>query len=730
MKKLLLSAAVVLGAILSVNAQYYNLNFTSAPGNPGGVNTDIDFNASSLAPPAGSTTILNDIPHASSAPQYSAAQTLPFVFDFNGGPVTTFRANSSGYLTFSKKAVLTNAGNTPASLPSGLLPDSSVCTWGLCLAGLSGGTCVYTKVYGTAPHRQLWIDWFAATNPADTCAINWWGIVLEEGTNNIYMVDQAGGWYWNGCSSPPLPGLTVGVQISPTSSFQVAGSPSINSIAVSNGNADNNYYEFSPGAAPAYAANVMTSNLSTSITYYKVGSAYPINATIANIGSTGLTGLTLNWSVDGGSANQTVASPTIAAPNPVSTAVVASSINWTPASVGAHTIKIWATQLNGSHANTDLNDTLTIKNLIAYDSVEAKAVMFEEFSCASCDPCLYAMTNIDTVSENNAAICNTVRYHWYFPGEDMINQETATLVNSRFETYYGQSGVPDAQIDGATYYPGYPQLTSSVIQAEAAEGSPFKISVTQATYDPTTKKFWCTAVIKSFGAFAAGLTAQVVLTEDSVNFTKDQSTEDPQNYFAPPIGTGAGNDDPDWMYPLVLKFPDAVENMLPSVNGTTLAAFTPESTQTVTVSWTQDHPWAAQRATWPYDSTLTQHFTVFVQTNSAIGAIPAQYVFQSKRVLIKQTTGVANLSEGVSFEVYPNPTNSDANISFSLVKDQNVTVEVYNTLGQNVYSQNEGTMGSGQHLITVPGNGLKSGVYFVRVTTEDGTSTQKLVIQK
>ncbi|HWY98580.1 MAG TPA: hypothetical protein VNY36_05790, partial [Bacteroidia bacterium] len=161
-KNLLLHLTLVVLAVMAfsnINAQYYSLAKLYHPGNPGGVNTDPDFNSSTTAPPAGSTVLINYPTAKGYAVQYTAAQTIPFTFNFNGGPVTQYKISTSGYITFSK-VTTTPTGSANVALPTASLPDSSICVWGFAGAGLGGQ--VYTKVYGTTPNRQLWIGyWFA-----------------------------------------------------------------------------------------------------------------------------------------------------------------------------------------------------------------------------------------------------------------------------------------------------------------------------------------------------------------------------------------------------------------------------------------------------------------------------------------------------------------------------------------------------------------------------------------
>ena len=61
------------------------------------------------------------------AGSYSAAQTIPFTFLFNGNPVSNFRASNTGIVTFSQLASPANnsAGNLVA-LSSSNVPNSSI----------------------------------------------------------------------------------------------------------------------------------------------------------------------------------------------------------------------------------------------------------------------------------------------------------------------------------------------------------------------------------------------------------------------------------------------------------------------------------------------------------------------------------------------------------------------------------------------------------------------------
>ena len=84
---------------------------------------------------------------------------------------------------------------------------------------------------------------------------------------------------------------------------------------------------------------------------------------------------------------------------------------------------------------------------------------------------------------------------------------------------------------------------------------------------------------------------------------------------------------------------------------------------------------------------------------------------------------------------YPNPFNPSTTIKFSMPKRGEVTVTIYNILGQPVRALAHGVLSAGEHSITWDGNNdagreVSSGVYFVRASTTETTQTRKLMLLK
>jgi len=88
---------------------------------------------------------------------------------------------------------------------------------------------------------------------------------------------------------------------------------------------------------------------------------------------------------------------------------------------------------------------------------------------------------------------------------------------------------------------------------------------------------------------------------------------------------------------------------------------------------------------------------------------------------------------GYSFSpAYPNPFNATTTLTFALAHPTRVDLEVFSIDGRRVGVCLSPTRGysAGSNTVTFDGSRLSSGLYLVRLTTEDFAATQKLVLLK
>jgi SprB repeat/Secretion system C-terminal sorting domain/HYR domain len=222
-------------------------------------------------------------------PKWSTIQTLPFTFVFNGSPVNSYKVSSTGVLTFSTAATSV-PGLTPSALPSASIPNNSICLWGL--QPTDNWSFISHKTFGNPGNRQYWVTFsFCSTG---TIELSTWSMVLEEGSNNIYLVDQ-----WNGAGGTSA--LSVGIQINSSLAFSDPLSPS---VTVTSGYdftmADDLYHRFAPGVRPQKDIEVINFKMP----YYVSTGNKTIEGTVHNVGTDPVTTLAVTWNDGSGPVSE------------------------------------------------------------------------------------------------------------------------------------------------------------------------------------------------------------------------------------------------------------------------------------------------------------------------------------------------------------------------------------------------------------------------------------------
>jgi hypothetical protein len=126
-----------------------------------------------------------------------------------------------------------------------------------------------------------------------------------------------------------------------------------------------------------------------------------------------------------------------------------------------------------------------------------------------------------------------------------------------------------------------------------------------------------------------------------------------------------------------------------------------------------------------YDSTYMAN--LIVHNNSSLTPeIP---------VVINGTVGIEEEASGLPREFsvaqnYPNPFNARTSISFSLPGQSDVTIEVYNLLGQKTATIAEGLMPAGHHRVTWDASDVASGVYYYKVSAGEYSAVRMMTLLK
>jgi hypothetical protein len=140
-------------------------------------------------------------------------------------------------------------------------------------------------------------------------------------------------------------------------------------------------------------------------------------------------------------------------------------------------------------------------------------------------------------------------------------------------------------------------------------------------------------------------------------------------------------------------------------------------------------------------SAVVMHFN---STDLDIGIYEDEFtiVSENQEVTVPITMEVVNVGNEDTPDLkdklaknHPNPFNPETKINFSLAKNGNVSLEVYNIKGQLIKTLQNGYTDAGEHSVVWIGddeNGQKvtSGIYFYRLQTENMSKTRKMLLLK
>jgi hypothetical protein len=683
MKKIYALLTAVVLTIGAAQAQYYSIPYIGANTNPGGINTDLEYPIANGLDAAWVSIQTGAAP----APVWSSTETLPFTFLFNGTAVTDYKVSTSGILTFTTSATTLPAYG-PLTLPNANVPDKSVCVTGV--RGTGSNDNIVVKTFGTTPNQQLWIM-FSSYSTATANVYTYWSIVLEEGTNNIYIVDQR----HNSNVT-----VSAGVQINATTATKATSTNTITSHAFTDpSSGDNTYYQFIQGIQAANAARL---KVVTADQYIVVPGSSTVSGTIQNVGASAITTADIKYEVGGNTYSQTLSGLNITS---------GASYNFThntPINVTnpvMYPVKAWVELANDADHTDDTLSTF----VSGLTFLTTKRVLVEEATgtwCGYCPRGAVYTEQIDTVHLDQAIV---VAVH---NGDPMTNAIYDAGMGSLIGGY--PSGLIDRKsndIDPTNFEAAYAERILDVSPADIGVG---------ATFNSATRQVDVTVS----ATFAADLTGDYrlncILVEDDVTGTS--STYAQTNYYSGGGNgalVGAGHNWVTESNPVPaasMQYNFVGRDILGGFDGevgSIPSTITANSTYSYNFSTTIPTTWDA-----------SQMRVIGVLHNATTGNI--LNVFRGSYGI---TTSVQQIeADNFTMSLYPNPAAAASQLEINLKRAGNFTVDMFDILGQNVMSRNFNGA-AGKNNITLNVSDLRAGMYLVRVNVGGSVLTSRLMVK-
>jgi len=90
-----------------------------------------------------------------------------------------------------------------------------------------------------------------------------------------------------------------------------------------------------------------------------------------------------------------------------------------------------------------------------------------------------------------------------------------------------------------------------------------------------------------------------------------------------------------------------------------------------------------------------------------------------------------NITEKLSLNIYPNPASYMTTIEYSVTENTKIRLSVLNILGEEIFIPVDNKeIEAGYYCIDIDCSNLKPGIYFCRISSGNGTCTEKLIIAK
>lgn len=669
--------------------QYYVLPFVNAGENPGGLNQDEDQTAAyMLANSTGYSQIIS-----SGSSQWAGTQTIPFSFDFNGNSYTSYDASSNGVLTFSTPGTVPSDVN--AAIPDASIPDNSILVWGLNLSGANDG--VITKTFGTAPNRQHWITWASASwNGMNTGISAWayWSIVLEETTNNIYIVDAR-----NYTQAGAGPSLTAGIQIDASTAISIPGSPTLGSQNLASGGsdvgpADNTYYAIIPGTQPQY--DMAGKNVDISAFLKLADAPFDIKGTLTNLGTETITSFDINYSVNGGATvTGNISGVSIA---PLTEYTFTAPDQWTPSATGAYTIEVYASNLNGNADENTSND-MTSGATTVVDNVAQRKPLYEIFTSSTCGPCKPGNETFHGVVDNDKGTFVEIKYQQNFPGTgDPYCTDEA--VNRR--AYYAINSIPRMEIDG-----GWDENAASFTAAKHQESKDVPAFLEMnSTFTVDGQKVDIEIVVDALADLTSSSNKLYIAILEKTTDANVKSNGETEFYYV-------------------------MKKMIPNENGETIGAISNGDNLSYNRSFTFEGSYRL-----PSDGAQanrinhsTEHSVEEFTDLAVIAWIQndaTKEVYQATEAT-EAGVSVEELDNKQALTVYPNPTNGNLFVNLNATASGVTNIVVFDPIGKVVATESFNTSMGAQTLeLDLAGN--PAGMYFIQVEENENVTTQKFYI--
>lgn len=309
--------------------------------------------------------------------------------------------------------------------------------------------------------------------------------------------------------------------------------------------------------------------------------------------------------------------------------------------------------------------------------------LLEHFTQASCGPCAAQNPALQTVLDANPGVVY-LKYQTSWPGTDPMNAHNPGQINQRVN-FYDVNSVPQSVFDGNVYQGSPSGITQTLINNRASVSSPFTLSVSARVNSAQDSIFITANLTKEADTSNTAVYTRIAVVEKLIHFNS-------------PPGSNGETD-----------FHHVMKRMLPNPVGTPVpSSMAVGETQTIELAWKLVN-------VYDINELMVVAFTQNQNNLNVYQAASSEAYFTGRADELDQNTFAVKL--------YPNPASDRVRLEFPSA--DNTVVQVFNSTGTEVYRSAADTM----HAHDFSVQNLAPGMYICRVSSDQGVSAQRMLIQ-
>jgi hypothetical protein len=358
-----------------------------------------------------------------------------------------------------------------------------------------------------------------------------------------------------------------------------------------------------------------------------------------------------------------------------------------------------------------LTALITIAGYTANTSAEPRKVVLEFCTgtwCGWC-PCGDSMAEQLLIAHPNMIV---IAYH------GASTDPWQNFNGSAIRGLMGFAAYPTASVDrnnhpgnGSGYpYVDYNQWTALVTNRYNNNGTTIvNVSLVSSSYNESTRMLDMTVNATALQTLTSQYKIVYVLTEDNVVY--------PQTFYA---GCGTAGVHNDYVHKWIAR------NVINGAAGENLNTGTWNQNQVITKTFSTlvDAAWVS------YNCNV--NVIVYKDTTAMLCFSDVQ---QGLKAVVPAINGITPNGNSVpnSYQLsqnYPNPFNPTTNIHFALPKDGQVTLKIYDALGNEVATYLDAFVRAGSYNAEIDASNWSSGIYFYTLRTADFFATKKMMLIK